>query len=58
MIDLPDGVPMWTNDIQQEAVRLGIALPEQAQGQHNALADARHLVDCWRALAGATADSA
>lgn len=45
MVDLPDGIPMFTNDIQQEAHRLGIpgdALPQQESGVHNALADARH----------------
>lgn len=45
MIDLPDGMPMWTNDLKQEAVRLGLDdndLPQQEHGQHNALEDARH----------------
>ena len=45
MIDLPDGVPMFTNDIQQERARLGFSwddLPKQESGEHNALADARH----------------
>lgn len=45
MIDLPDGVPMFTHDIQQERARLGLAwndLPQQETGEHNALADARH----------------
>lgn len=45
MIDLPDGIPMFTNDIQQERARLGIHeddLPKQESGEHNALADARH----------------
>lgn len=45
MIALPDGVPMYTNDIQQEARRLGIGwdeLPKQESGEHNALTDARH----------------
>lgn len=45
MIALPEGVPMFTHDIQQEARRLGIAwddLPQQESGEHNALADARH----------------
>lgn len=45
MIDLPEGVPMFTNDIQQERSRLGLAwddLPQQESGEHNALADARH----------------
>lgn len=44
MSDLPGGVPMWTNDLKQEHVRLGEPdLPEQADGLHNALADARHV---------------
>lgn len=43
MIDLPEGVPMWTNDLRQEVHRLGNPnLPEQGEGKHNALADARH----------------
>ncbi|MEI5032456.1 hypothetical protein RB201_04450 [Streptomyces sp. S1A(2023)] len=43
MIDLPTGIPMWTNDLRQEAERLGNPqLPEQPSGVHNALADARH----------------
>lgn len=43
MIDLPDGVPMWTDDLKQEAMRLGNpTMPKQAEGEHNALADARH----------------
>lgn len=44
MIDLPKGIPMWTNDLRQEVERLGNpGLPEQTDGEHNALADARHL---------------
>ena len=43
MIDKPKGVPMWTNDLRQECYRLGDPrVPEQAKGEHNALADARH----------------
>lgn len=43
MIDLPPGIPMWTNDIRQEFERLGNPIgPEEGQGAHNALADARH----------------
>nr|WSZ21220.1 3'-5' exoribonuclease [Streptomyces canus] len=43
MSELPDGIPMWTNDLKQECQRLGDpTLPEQADGVHNALADARH----------------
>lgn len=44
MIDLPEGVPMWTNDLRQEVHRLGNPqMPEQPSGLHNALEDARHL---------------
>lgn len=44
MVDLPDGVPMYTHDLQQEVARLGNPpVPEQAEGLHNALADARHV---------------
>jgi len=43
MIDLPEGVPMWTNDLKQEAQRLGNPeVPKQEAGEHDALADARH----------------
>jgi sugar lactone lactonase YvrE len=52
MINLPTGVPMWTNDLRQEAERLGNPrLPEQQDGEHNALADARHNRVIARALA-------
>ncbi|UXE03794.1 DnaQ-like DNA polymerase III subunit [Gordonia phage ObLaDi] len=44
MIDLPAGIPMWTNDLRQEQHRLGDPpMPAQPGGEHNALADARHL---------------
>jgi hypothetical protein len=54
MIDLPEGVPMFTCDIQQERARLGLRwdeLPQQENGEHNALADARHnqIVRRWLA---------
>lgn len=43
MIDLPTGIPMWTNDLRQEVRRLGDPqMPEQDGGEHNALDDARH----------------
>lgn len=42
MIDLPLGFPMWTNDIKQEHARLGFPrIPEQLEGSHNALNDAK-----------------
>ncbi|KAB2347365.1 3'-5' exoribonuclease [Actinomadura rudentiformis] len=44
MVDLPDGVPMYTHDLKQECDRLGNPpMPQQAEGLHNALADARHV---------------
>jgi hypothetical protein len=47
MIDLPDGFPMWTGDLQQEAARLGypkLDLDETiGQNEHHALADAEDL---------------
>lgn len=52
MIDLPDGVPMWTNDLKQEAHRLGNPeLPKQEGDLHNALADARWVRDMYALLA-------
>lgn len=48
MINLPSGIPMYTRDLKQEADRLeevlgrDIGLPNQPDGEHNALADARH----------------
>lgn len=53
MIDLPEGVPMYTHDLQQEVDRLGgPPLPEQPDGLHNALADARHVRVMATHLAG------
>jgi hypothetical protein len=57
MIALPDGVPMFTHDIQQERSRQGLAwddLPKQESGEHNALADARHNQTVRRWLAART----
>lgn len=48
MIDLPKGLPMWTNDIQQEAARRSVAIVEQGEGVHNALEDARHVMRVLR----------
>jgi hypothetical protein len=45
MIDLPKGVPMWTNDLKQEAQRLGNPDLPPLDGaiEHNALHDAREV---------------
>jgi 3' exoribonuclease, RNase T-like len=43
MMDLPAGVPMFTHDLQQEIEKkpAGDPGPQQVDGLHNALADAR-----------------
>jgi hypothetical protein len=52
MIDLPPGVPMWTNDLKQEVERRGNpSLPKQESAEHNALADARWVRDAYVWLA-------
>jgi hypothetical protein len=45
MASLPKGVPMWTNDLKQEAQRLGNPdLPSMpGVSEHNALSDAREV---------------
>lgn len=52
MINLPKGVPMYTNDLQQALRNApdGFVAPTQAEGQHNALADARHVLTVLDAL--------
>lgn len=43
MINLPHHVPMHTNDLKSENMRLGgVEVPKQKGGIHNALEDARH----------------
>lgn len=44
MVKLPKGIPMWTNDLKQEVMRLGNPeLPAQEVAVHNALAGARQI---------------
>jgi hypothetical protein len=48
MIDLPKGMPMFTNDLRSvleiaNDLDLSWGMPRQGDGHHNALADARHL---------------
>ena len=51
MMDLPKGFPMYCRDIKQECDRLGNPrLPEQREGEHNALADARWNRQAWEFL--------
>ncbi|MFI7191461.1 3'-5' exoribonuclease domain-containing protein [Nocardia nova] len=51
MIDLPQGIPMFTHDIEQ-AIEAApeFVKPEQAAGVHNALEDARHNMRVLRSL--------
>lgn len=52
MIDLPEGMPMFTNDLQSLIAWTGTAdLPEQAGTAHDALEDARHLKRCYEHVA-------
>ncbi|MFB7420726.1 3'-5' exoribonuclease domain-containing protein [Streptomyces sp. NPDC056210] len=54
MIDLPKGIPMFTRDLKQEAMRLGNPeMPKQESGEHDALADARHNLKMHISLEGA-----
>lgn len=52
MIDLPAGIPMYTNDLQQLAARLGSGWkPDQApEDTHNALADAWYALEYFVGL--------
>lgn len=52
MIDLPKGVPMFTNDVQQEIRKQpGDQTPSEQNGTaHNALDDARHVKLLWEWL--------
>jgi hypothetical protein len=44
MANLPAGMPMWTHDLRQLVEQAGNPdLPEQTEGLHNALEDARHV---------------
>jgi hypothetical protein len=53
MLDLPDGIPMWTYDLKARVDELGLDGQVPAQdpgGAHDALADARHNLAIDRAL--------
>lgn len=52
MVDLPGGIPMYTNDLQQLAARLGSGWkPDQApEDAHSALADAWYALDYFVGL--------
>ncbi len=51
MMDLPKGYPMYCRDIKQLCDEKGNPkLPEQGNGEHNALADARWNKEAWEFL--------
>lgn len=50
MIGLPEGIPMWTNDLQQELFRRGVEPPSPPDDEHNALADARWVLKTLNGL--------
>lgn len=57
MIDLPNGIPMWTNDVRQLQHQLDpsgrqLVLPTQDAKEHHALADSRHTKRMYEYLAG------
>lgn len=63
MVDMPDGVPWFTQDIRQEQERLtklyfkhGLMLPKQKTTEHHALADAKWTKEAYYFLQG-TADA-
>lgn len=54
MVDLPHGVPMYTNDLKQECNRRGNPkMPAPAENAHNALADASWVAAAHALLTGA-----
>jgi hypothetical protein len=52
MMQLPPGIPMWTNDIMQIVAETGLeaSLPAQQGNAHNALDDARWTREAWEYL--------
>jgi len=53
MVNLPSGIPMWTNDLRQECHRLGLdaeVIAPRTGGHHNALEDARWNRDLHAAI--------
>lgn len=53
MVDLPIGIPMYTNDLRSEIQRMNNPeVPEQLDGLHNALADATWNKDTHEYLQG------
>lgn len=48
MINLPKGLPMFTNDVRSLSLWTGVdELPKQTGAAHNALADAKHVKEMY-----------
>lgn len=55
MTQLPRGIPVWTNDLQQLAAHVGDeTIPGHPGDEHNALADARHHRAIYESLCKST----
>lgn len=55
MVNLPKGWPYWTHDLQYLMEVTGTKkadLPDQVGNEHDALADAQFLKQCWDFIAG------
>ena len=59
MINLPNGIPMWTHELKQaQETALGVEEPEQPKDAHNALADARWNWELLQRIRGHRIDEA
>ncbi|AYN57938.1 Rnase H [Arthrobacter phage Faja] len=58
MLDLPPGIPMYTNDVRSLVDWTGVhELPKQAGAAHDALDDARHVKQMYDHIIGSMAAS-
>ncbi|AYR01056.1 DnaQ-like DNA polymerase III subunit [Arthrobacter phage Isolde] len=59
MLDLPDGIPMYTNDVRSLVDWTGVHdLPQQSGSLHDALADARHVKAMYEHITNLRTDAA
>lgn len=52
MMDLPDGVPMFTHELMQYWEQVGRPMKPAQFGEHDALADAKHGMKIWKLCRG------
>ncbi|SDW33577.1 protein of unknown function [Arthrobacter sp. cf158] len=56
MMELPEGIPMYTNDVRSLVDFTGVnILPKQQGAEHDALADARHVKQMYEHIIKASA---